>query len=738
MSQTNFLIGRGELLTKEIAGPKRGGEPKEVYELAESLQHLRPQFARTAEALETLPPQARPGGYAVAKLTLNPGYIAKSYFPAALLRAVGLESVGSRRVKITPRKWKKKGVPRESSTTQIFVAGKHDAFAHLAQWASEQEPDTKEGLQLRRIESFEPQQAADRIKAYADGTVAVYEAGVHLLYDDADVVQRSFKTYAGTLGVTVHDQLALRAGGLWFVPIEATKAQLNAIAQFSFVRVLRPMPALRGMRPVTRAGSVALGCTLPPQQALSTVPRVAILDGGLPAHHPLAPWLTGYRKLDPSAPDDPDGLEHGLGVTSAYLFGPITPNGMAGRPYAPVDHLRVLDKGIKHEDPLELYRTLGLIEQVLLSRQYEFINLSLGPDLCVVDDDVHAWTSVIDENLQDGNTFMTLAVGNNGYCDRLAGNARVQVPADCVNGVAVGAATADSGPWERAPYSAVGPGRTPGVIKPDLVAFGGASATSYFHALTAGKKPTLAPQLGTSLASPYVLRSAVGIRAVLGQGVSPLAIKALLVHAADRAGHELSDVGWGKVPDELMPIISCGPGVARIIYQGELKPGKYLRAALPIPHGGLTGMIKLKATFCYASPVDPQDACSYTQAGLDITFRPNSSRVKEGSQNAATNGFFKARAYATEDELRSDIGKWETVMHAEADKRGSSLVNPVFDIHYNAREAGGVARTPGKIPYALVISIEAPKHADLYADILRTYANVLTPIEPHVTLPVRV
>ena len=44
---------------------------------------------------------------------------------------------------------------------------------------------------------------------------------------------------------------------------------------------------------------------------------------------------------------------------------------MAGRPFAPVDHLRVLDQDSSGEDPLELYRTLGLIEQVLLASRLE-------------------------------------------------------------------------------------------------------------------------------------------------------------------------------------------------------------------------------------------------------------------------------------------------------------------------------------------------------------------------------
>ncbi|MDR1423865.1 MAG: S8 family serine peptidase [Azoarcus sp.] len=111
--------------------------------------------------------------------------------------------------------------------------------------------------------------------------------------------------------------------------------------------------------------------------------------------------------------------------------------------------------------------------------------------------------------------------------DRLSGNARVQVPSDCVNALAVGATNDIGEGWARASYSAIGPGRSPGVVKPDLMAFGG-DGDKYFHVLSPGKTPSLAPQRGTSFASPYLLRNAVGIRAILGAALSPLAIKALL------------------------------------------------------------------------------------------------------------------------------------------------------------------------------------------------------------------
>lgn len=46
---------------------------------------------------------------------------------------------------------------------------------------------------------------------------------------------------------------------------------------------------------------------------------------------------------------------------------------------------------------------------------------------------------------------------------------------------------------------------------------------------------------------------------------------------------------------------------------------------------------------------------------------------------------------------------------------------------YNVREAGALTTSAEKIRYALVITVEAPKHMDLYNDILRAYAKMLGP-----------
>ncbi len=154
MSQTNFLIGRGELLTHDIKGPKRMPGKAEVYSFAQAAQRLAPQFSSTATALDALPAHACPGDFGVARLVMNPSYIARTFFPMAMLRTVGLESVGSRTVKVTPSGWTKKGEPQECTTTELFVAGKRQAFRHLKDWTQQIEFESDEALDLAHIEQF--------------------------------------------------------------------------------------------------------------------------------------------------------------------------------------------------------------------------------------------------------------------------------------------------------------------------------------------------------------------------------------------------------------------------------------------------------------------------------------------------------------------------------------------------------------------------------------------------------
>lgn len=732
-----FIIGKGELLTFDIEPPPMRPTKLHPYTLDQAQRSLIPQIEAAVAELSALPAYACPMDIAVARMQLHPAYVSKSYFPRAILREAGLVSLGSRTVRVKPRGDTRKAPPAESDTTEMFVAGSRSALGRFATLARQLDPDTPAGDHFRRIENFFSMGPFDRIKLIEPFTGNVFEVGLHLVPDHSSKEVRAlFSAYAALYGFKIHPKYEFPVGGMLFLAMEGPVAQLPNLAQFTLLRVVRPMPKVRSARPIARSTALAVSCTLPAAAPLSLEPRVAILDGGLPESHVLAPYVRRYDRSAPDAADVPDYLEHGLAVTSAFLFGPIEPGGVARRPYAPVDHYRVLDAESNHEDPYELYRTLAHIEEVLLSRQYQFINLSLGPDLPYADADVHAWTAVLDSMLSDGETLMTVAVGNNGERDVALALDRIQVPGDSVNALSIGAADRSGSEWARAAYSARGPGRSPGRRKPDAVSFGGCGK-EYFHVIRPGTRPELAATMGTSFAAPFALRTAVGVRAVLGDDVDPLTIKALMVHAVEEADvPDVEGVGWGRIADDVSKVITCGDGVARIIYQGTLRPGKFLRAPIPLPKSDIDGKVRITATFCYASPVDVEDAASYTKAGLGIRFRPHTD--KRLGAEAKSRSFFTSTTFRTEQEQRSDLGKWETVLHASDGFLGSSLSSPCFDIHYNAREGGDLGGKHSEwIRYALVVTVEAKRHPDLYEKILAHHTR-LKALEAKISLPVSV
>jgi hypothetical protein len=103
MAKRNFLLGKGERLVENVAGV-RGGAPKShPYTFAEAKSRIAPMLTRMVHGIDQLPAEACPNDVAVAAVTLNPEYIAKSYFPEKLFESLGLEPVGSRPRRIHDR-----------------------------------------------------------------------------------------------------------------------------------------------------------------------------------------------------------------------------------------------------------------------------------------------------------------------------------------------------------------------------------------------------------------------------------------------------------------------------------------------------------------------------------------------------------------------------------------------------------------------------------------------------------
>lgn len=735
---TNYLLGKGERLVQETIGVRGGGEKHHVYTFAEARSRLRPMIGKVARSIDELPAEACPDDQAVAALTINPEYIAKSYYPSDLIRAVGLTTVGSRPRKILPAKRSKNREPEEALTTQLFVMGRRSAFrewdAGLLNWGSE--GAVAKGFTT--IEEIHAPTVEEKIKGQLpESGEIVFEIVLHAgETTGARRIVPMFQKYLGRLGLKPRFERQFYAGGLCFVDLDAPVDLADEIALFTPVRAVRQMPKIRLLRPSFRTtGYSSKAVAMPAVGPVDPNLRVAIFDGGLPDQHPLSTWATPIDATGGGG-TIPEFSEHGTAVTSAFLFGHIEPGKPLPQPYTAVDHYRVFDT-TPGQDPHELAVVLARIDKVLNSQHYDFVNLSIGPKVPIEDDDVHPWTAVIDDRLARGKTLATIAVGNGGA--EGAGRDRVQVPSDCVNAMAVGACDSPDKRWARAAYSSVGPGRSPGIVKPDLVEFGGDILQRPFVVLSASTTPALEGTEGTSFAAPSTLRLATGIRAHFGPTLSTLAVHALVVHSLEPCTHHCSEVGRGRVARSLHNVVECPDDTVRVVYQGEISARQYIRAPVPVPLGALKGMVTIKATLCFSTDVDSHHPGNYTRAGLEPVFRPHDGKRRKPEQvHADSKSFFgKTQKGMTEDELRRDAWKWENCLHASNRFQGKSLSNPVFDIHYVARLEGRDFEPELPLTYAMVITVQSKAIPDLYNQIVRKYATQLEPLRPVIEIPVR-
>lgn len=732
----NFLLGFGERLTERMEAPKTAMDKILPYTFEESVYRLEKQVGSTLDSVRNLPNLACPQDKTVVSFILHPEFTAKSYYPEALFRSWNLEQVGSRMVKIKPEKWTKKREVTEVVTTEIFVAGKKSNLEILPNSLKKVTSTSAEGMELSKIESIQPLSISEKlIPIQTKNDHLTFEAVLHASAEEFYLVE-GFKAYLKSLNDVSNINDLIFAKGLCFLSLEAHQSSAIEIAKYSFLRVLREMPKLRGFEPALRSTGVNFPISLPDEKPLDPNLRVAIFDGGLPDSSLLSKWV---KKIEIGKLGRPiiEGLNHGQWVSSAFLFGSLDEGTPPNRPYAYADLYRVFDT---NDGDANLLKVLKRIKNILSSTNYNFINISCGPDIPVEDTDVHAWTSVLDEIFSDGSILATLAAGNNGERDWDSGNARIQPPSDCVNGLCIGAADSQRIGWKRANYSCIGPGRLPGYIKPDLLGFGG-STKEFFWVISPDNSSYAVPITGTSFAAPLALRTAAGIRSIFGVNLSPLAIKALLVHSSEKNNHNASEVGWGRLNTNIDAITSCADHCIRVVYQGKLNPGEWLKVPIPLPNKQIQGKVQIKATLSYATPTDPQDSVSYTQSGLEIIFRPHEDKKKDPNQEYPNSKpfFSSSRLYENleNDEKRHDSHRWEPTISSSRSMLGRSLKNPEFNLHYIAREGGNKSKKAQEIPYALVVEVSAPREVNLYNQVFNRFRTVLEILNPTIEVQIQ-
>lgn len=694
-------------------------------------------------SFDLLPADAAPNDEVVGVLTLHPRYVSKSDFPRDLLEATGLRAVGSKIERVRPEQWGIEKHPDEAFTESLYVAGSRAKFrewqAQLPRWS-----ETHKGADtLSQIERFGSFEAPSKLKGLTDGgnREGVLEVVLHNSGDQRIV--EAFATYALQHGGEPLRRYRRDIRGLTFFPVRTTFARAEEIARYSFVRVARPMPTLRPSSPfLVRSIPTSPRATIPQTGPVDPTVKAVVFDGGLPtlSRAALSRWVQYIEPVGIGAAV-PELESHGLAVTSALLFGHADPAAPLDTPLCSVDHVRVLDAATGANGDV---MCLDVLERILnhldANPTYEFINISLGPRLPVEDDDVTEWTAALDERFAVGRAVATVATGNDGEADPLLKLNRIQPPSDGVNVLSIGSASSTGSRWRRSDYSCVGPGRSPGFVKPDGLTFGGQVAEP-FNVLDANL--ALSGVAGTSVASPLALRGSTSVKVQLGTALSPLAIRALMVHRADPGSHDRAEVGWGRFEGDLERLITCDDDESLVVYQGTLPVGEHLRALIPMPDFEMQGMVNLTGTLVIAPEVDPEFPGAYTRSGLEVAFRPHSDKYTEYpdgkvSSHPKTRSFFSAtNLYGTdESSMREAMYKWEPCLRHTEHLRASSLKEPCFDIYYHHRQGGRAADLPQPIPYALIVSLKSPKNPELYNGTVRAYSNILVALRPRVRITV--
>lgn len=767
-----FLVGGEQYRTQiERAG---GGGPKFNPFTPEAAQAtLVPQVETLRQAVSELPSDLRTA-HVIFETKLLANYLAGSYFPSEVVRAAGLDVVGSRNAL-------GRLVTRDSEeirpTKTLLLAGTDESFARLEELVKQ---DTTRGearlwSNLIRVDEMRLTPAEEvvrtRPQGAGEGEVFTWEAVLHPVVSRgwamAEREQREVleKWEAVVTAAAGEVDLDLRrvVGGLTFIPVALPLEALPDVVRFNPLRCLRLMPVLRPLPHPTRRGvNGPFQLEAPPAGSTpSSSVRVAVFDGGVDDSCPFIAPFVRQVDLSPENPN-PDDLLHGTAVTNAILYGYIREDGTVPRPDVYVDHFRVLPLPPQHggggDINSELYWLLDQIEREVRDGDYRIVNLSVGPRMAVDEEgEPDAWTSTLDQLAREKGVLFVTAGGNDGHLDPEAGLHRVQVPADMVNGLGVGACTTRDGRQiERASYSSQGPGRWGGRVQPAGVTFGGVLPVLPFVGIL--PQGRLGMMEGTSFAAPLAMHGLAGLLGEMGEpNVSPDLLRAFAIHLAQRSSrrHEVNEIGFGRFRERYDDVWIGSQNEVMVVYQDSLDRDGVAAFSLPVPIGiPNDATVALWWTLCLTLPIAPSDAVEYTQAGCEILFRPHRYRYSfTNSQTNARMGELDVRTEAAqalayiqaggvmsalpvsksvkrvsgnEQGLR-ESGKWESVIQQRfARLEAATLVEPTLELKYVARSGGMLARDVEALRFSLLVSARVRENINLYELVTQQFPLLTT------------
>lgn len=740
------LLVRGETLKLDIDAKSRRRRQKPwPVSIEEAAARVIDQSAAAAEVLASTPAKYV-GEYPILEIVLHSSALAASLYPERLFRDCGFVHVGS-------------AVHNDART--VYVAIPEEGLQALQQIAREAPgsiADIKNGIQALDTISVAHPALRDTLSGF-DADSALVEIVLHGQPDDNDAPAAAGAVTVGSVtalvdssGGTIEDKWIRHSDTATFIPARVSHDALTEILRHNSVRICQPMPKLRELPAPIPSDQLPLTFSLSGPGLRSGVPplKVAVFDGGVDADREVWQGRVTGGEIGSPVPNG-DSRAHGALVTSAMLYGHLAGTHVLPPPAnLNITHYTAIPQAGREYD-LQMYWLLDTIEKVVRDNDFDVVLVCIGPDLIVIDDHIDRWTSTIDRLSFEHDVLFVVAAGNNGELDATARMNRILVPADTVNGLAVGATDSPSG-TTSASYSAKGPGRTRGQVLPTGMAFGGSEAEPFIAVDNDG---ALLLFQGTSCAAPLVVHGLARAAERLGLKYrTPTVLRCCAIHFADTTrGQNPDHVGYGHLPSDYPQIDYSDAHTAHVLYQGQTTRGEVDVLAVPMPDE-MPAPVDLRITVVSTSEINSTDAGDYVGAGLDITFRPdttlytfksptdeNDKRSLSVTRNAEAVAELEAEGWKrsaqpdskswtvqskTEASRRAE-GKWESVQVINH-RLTTPMVRPRIELQHLSRQRAVLTSGTPPLKWTMLVTLVCPVGTDLYQAVQTQYPS----LEPHV------
>ncbi|PCJ51631.1 MAG: hypothetical protein COA70_13835 [Planctomycetota bacterium] len=635
--------------TGDYRGPRPAPQKSKIFvpvtdelrsELASQVDSVKSHFSAAFKANPDVP--------AVARVTLRENALAKSHRPNRLFReqscpVIGVDDAGELLVSVTPKGISGIDSDIRKGTTKELVAN-ISAIESIRPWTKSDALRDEPVLEIAR-HSVKRKAPAVRCELFRHSDPTLNRA-----------VRVRFLSILKDLGLEDGaSEVPYTKNSVVFSVPATTARQLNKVAGFVGVQSLTCFPSYGVVEASANVVGILTADKLPPPTVGKSYGVVGLIDSGTdPSNAHIQAWVEDRFDVVPRIEQ-----QHGHGSFVAGLIaGAKSLNHGDDRfsdATAKIVDVAVFDKnGQVEEDDL-----LNAIDRSIKKFPHVKVwNLSLNLNSSCSATEFSSFAAALDERSQIHGVLFVISAGNyrdtplrSWPPDGTIDDDKISPPGDSVRGLTVGAiahkttASTIVGEEHPSPFSRRGP--APAFLwKPELSHYGGNCCENgtflQSGVISINDDGRLVENVGTSFSTPMVSAIAAGVWNELESGnqeVSPLLVKALLVHSAfqKRVPEDMQSVYYGGlgIPGNVSEILECSESSATIILKIPLlAQGLFEKFPFPIPKclqgtGKLRGEIFM--TLAHDCPLDSSFGFEYCRSDVKASLGTYSVDAESGT-----------------------------------------------------------------------------------------------------------